>query len=389
MHPVLGGLLHLDRQEGPCPDMQGQPVQFDAAAAQRRFQVRREMQSRGRRGDGAIIHREHGLVVGGIAIVRRALRRNVGRQRRRAEIGNGLIERRPVKRERQRNLALLALGLDLGVEMAEQADLAFIAEANDIARRELLRRLDQRAPARAIQPLDQRRLDLRLGRAADTAAFQLGGDHLGVVDDKLVAGLQPLRQLGDGAVMQRAIRLHHQHARRIARPRGPQRDAGGGEFEVEEIGAHGPGAACPVRSFRGASKMRTRSLEIPGSRFACPGMTASVQAASTAMCALTILSGFCTGSPRLILSTFSMPDVTLPQTVYWPLRNDASSKQMKNWLSPESGLLARAIEVVPRTCGSLLNSALSFLPEPPVPVPSGHPVSAMKPSITPWNTMPS
>src|SRR5882724_10176829 len=99
-------------------------------------------------------------------------------------------------------------------------------------------------------------------------------------------------------------------------------------------------------------------------------------AASAAMCALTILSGFCTGSPRLILSTFSMPELTLPQTVYWPLRNDASSKQMKNWLSPELGSLARAIEVVPRTCGSLLNSALSFWPEPPVPVPCGQPVCA-------------
>src|SRR4051812_45108643 len=60
-------------------------------------------------------------------------------------------------------------------------------------------------------------------------------------------------------------------------------------------------------------------------------------AASAAMRALMILSGFFTGSPRLILSTFSMPEVTLPHTVYWLLRKEASSKQMKNWLSPESG----------------------------------------------------
>src|SRR3954466_1751760 len=97
-------------------------------------------------------------------------------------------------------------------------------------------------------------------------------------------------------------------------------------------------------------------------------------AASAAMRALMILSGSFTGSPRLILSTFSMPEVTLPHTVYWLFRKEASSKQMKNWLSAESGLAARAIEVVPRTCGSLLNSAFSFLPEPPVPVPCGHPV---------------
>jgi hypothetical protein len=32
--------------------------------------------------------------------------------------------------------------------------------------------------------------------------------------------------------------------------------------------------------------------------------------------ATTILSGSFTGSPRLILSTFSMPEITLPQTVY-------------------------------------------------------------------------
>ncbi len=130
----------------------------------------REMQARRRRGDGAFVRREHGLVVGGIAIVGRALRGDVGRQRRRAEIGDGLVERRSVKRERQRDLALVALGLDLGVEMAEQADLAFIAEANDVAGRELLRGLDQRLPARAVEPLDQRRLDLRLGLAADAAA---------------------------------------------------------------------------------------------------------------------------------------------------------------------------------------------------------------------------
>jgi hypothetical protein len=62
---------------------------------------------------------------------------------------------------------------------------------------------------------------------------------------------------------------------------------------------------------------------------------------------------------------------------------------MKNWLSPELGSAARAIDTVPRTCGSLLNSALSFWPEPPVPVPCGQPVCAMKPSMTRWKTMPS
>ena len=51
----------------------------------------------------------------------------------------------------------------------------------------------------------------------------------------------------------------------------------------------------------------------------------------------TILSGLAGGSPRVILSTFSMPWLTRPHTVYWPSRKVASSKQMKNWLSAESG----------------------------------------------------
>ena len=49
---------------------------------------------------------------------------------------------------------------------------------------------------------------------------------------------------------------------------------------------------------------------------------------------------------------------------------------------------ARAIEQVPRTCFSRLNSARSFLPDPPIPVPVGSPVCAMKPSITRWNGTP-
>ena len=65
-----------------------------------------------------------------------------------------------------------------------------------------------------------------------------------------------------------------------------------------------------------------------------------------------------------------MPETTLPQTVYWRSRKAASPKQMKNCELAESGLEARAIDTVPRTCGSALNSALrSGYFEPPVPVP--------------------
>src|SRR5436309_3316480 len=116
--------------------MQGYPVDADPAVAQSRFQRRRKMQSRGRGCNGAFINREHGLVVAGVALVGGAFSSDVRRQRRRAEIGDGLVQRRPVKRKRQRDLAVTALVLDLRVEMAEQAYPALIAEPDDVAPRE-------------------------------------------------------------------------------------------------------------------------------------------------------------------------------------------------------------------------------------------------------------
>src|SRR5438270_13761233 len=100
------------------------------------------MQSRGGSCDCALIGREHGLVVGRVALIGRAFRGDVRRQRWSAEIGNRLIERGAVERKRQRDLALVALGLDLGVEMAEQAYLALVAEADSVTRQQLLGRLD-------------------------------------------------------------------------------------------------------------------------------------------------------------------------------------------------------------------------------------------------------
>ena len=74
--------------------------------------------------------------------------------------------------------------------------------------------------------------------------------------------------------------------------------------------------------------------------------------ASAATRIVTIRSGSRTGSPRFSASTCSMPDATLPHTVYCLSRNFASPKQMKNWLLAELGSLERAIEHTPRTCGS-------------------------------------
>ena len=112
--------------------------------------------------------------------------------------------------------------------------------------------------------------------------------------------------------------------------------------------------------------------------------------ASAATFIETILPGLRGGSPLGRASTLSIPSVTSPQTVYWPSRKRASSKQMKNWLLAELGSLVRAIEQAPRTCGSRLNSAFrSGFDEPPMPRPVGSPPWAMKPAITRWKTTPS
>ena len=79
------------------------------------------------------------------------------------------------------------------------------------------------------------------------------------------------------------------------------------------------------RAERGNPESRGCWSKIPGSRFACPGMTESDYSASAAMWALTILSGSFTGSPRLILSTTSIPDTTSPITVYLPFSDEPSA----------------------------------------------------------------
>ena len=107
-------------------------------------------------------------------------------------------------------------------------------------------------------------------------------------------------------------------------------------------------------------------------------------------------------SPLLILSTKSIPSITLPKTVYCLSRNDASLKQIKNWLLALFGSCDLAIDKVPLSWGKSLNSSLrSGKSEPPIPalfksnwsleeLPNcTSPVWAIKPSITLWNTTPS
>src|SRR5690349_13041404 len=96
------------------------------------------MQSRGWRRHGSLQLREHGLVIAPVALVGRAARGDVGRQRHDATLIDGLVEYRPVECERQRHLAALALCLDGGVELAEKAYVFFAPEAEQVAGRKPL-----------------------------------------------------------------------------------------------------------------------------------------------------------------------------------------------------------------------------------------------------------
>ena len=70
-----------------------------------------------------------------------------------------------------------------------------------------------------------------------------------------------------------------------------------------------------------------------------------------------ILSGVAGGSPLVMASTTSMPETTLPNTVYWPSRKVQSAKQMKNCELKVLGSCVRAAPTTPRTKCSALNSA--------------------------------
>ena len=91
------------------------------------------MQSRRRCRDRSLHLREHGLIVASITLVGGAS--DVGRQRHGAVFVHCLVEHRSVKGEGERDLAVLALGLDGGVELAEETDLALVPEAHHVARR--------------------------------------------------------------------------------------------------------------------------------------------------------------------------------------------------------------------------------------------------------------
>src|SRR6516225_3408432 len=199
------------------------------------------MQSRGRCRDRSLRLREDGLIVGSIALVGGAT--DVGRQRHGAALVDRLVEDGPVKGEGERDLAALTLGLDGGIELAEETDFALVPEAYHVARRQPLGGLHESTPARAVEALVQRRLDGRLHcAAADAPAAQPCCNHLGVIDHERIAAAQQVGKIAYATVFQfrRHARTHDQEPRRVPRRNRTRRNAIGREVEIEQRGAHAP-----------------------------------------------------------------------------------------------------------------------------------------------------
>ena len=68
-------------------------------------------------------------------------------------------------------------------------------------------------------------------------------------------------------------------------------------------------------------------------------------------------------SPFLILSTNSIPSMTLPKTVYCLSKCGAASKQIKNWLFALSGSADLAADKTPLVWAISVNSAFTFGPK--------------------------
>jgi len=193
---ILADVVHPHRLEGTGTDMQGDMPELHAAFAQRIEQGIVEMQARSRRGNGADLAREHGLVT--LGIVRAGLALDVGRQRQAPGVQQPVLQRfRQV--EAQLPEAGLVAGQHLGLAASIERDPA--AGLRRLADAELRARLVVRQ-----QALDQ---DFH-APACGLVAEQPRRNHPGVVEDQQIARLQQGRQVAHLQIRQRGIARRHQ-----------------------------------------------------------------------------------------------------------------------------------------------------------------------------------
>ena len=203
-----------------------------------------------------------GLVVFQILIVLGPLGRDIGGQGHDPDLADGVVQHRAYQIEAQGDEAVLALGGDLGIDLAQKAGVVLLApETHAVADLQPLARLHEGAPhigrVAVVQGgLDRHGQKLALGSGAVAHARQPGRDHAGVVEHQGVARLQEIRQVADDPVL-KICAFHDQQARRVARVGGAQGDARLGQVEVEIGCPHGAwnAHAAPLRSSEARRKV--------------------------------------------------------------------------------------------------------------------------------------
>src|SRR4029079_11839347 len=158
--------------------------------------LRREVKTRGRCGNGAVLTRKHRLVVAPVVSVLRPPTGDVGRQRHVPDRRDAFVEDRTGQVEAQHDFTGLSLFLHGRIEARHQAGIVVdLAEANAVSGLKTLARPRQRLPARGIDATDERRRDLGDRARPRPLTAELSRDYLGIIDDQRVAWAEQVRQI--------------------------------------------------------------------------------------------------------------------------------------------------------------------------------------------------
>jgi hypothetical protein len=199
VHDVRRRVLDLDRLERPRTDVE---KNVDAAHAPRREpreELRRHVQPRRRRGDGAALARVDGLI--SLGVVGRVGALDVGGERDVA-----------VPLDRLRRIALHVEPHDAGAARGDLDDLDVEArgDVDDASRLQLPAGRDHRLvrPARVVERLEQEHLG---GRARIADPEQAGAEDPGRVQDDRIARRGEVGEVAEAVVRDRARRAVDDH----------------------------------------------------------------------------------------------------------------------------------------------------------------------------------
>ena len=156
----------------------------------------------------------------------------------------------PWNAKAERHLAALAFLLDQGIELAEEADFAFVAEPHTCRPSPAVSRAHEGAPASAVDAPVQRRFD-RGSTAPRPMRRPLKRAGITLVSFTTSASpgcSKSGRSRTPRSSQSGRARPHDQEPRRIARDDRPQRDPLGRQVEIEEVRAHARYTGMVLRS---------------------------------------------------------------------------------------------------------------------------------------------